>query len=121
MTSDEYKKAFGLPVVPKTDIEKALNLALAIRKFEIDLYWKRATYFWAFLAVTLAGYFTLLAAKDVRATKKGRRFLSSRASALSSPSLGISSIGRASSGKRTGRSMWIYLKRQLLGRSTRQF
>ena len=31
-----------------------------IRKFEIDLYWKRAAYFWAFIAATFAGYFALL-------------------------------------------------------------
>jgi hypothetical protein len=35
----------------------ALALAHDIRKFEIDLYWKRATYFWAFIAVAFAGFF----------------------------------------------------------------
>jgi hypothetical protein len=35
---------------------KALELALDIRKFEIDLYWKRATYFWAFITAAFAGY-----------------------------------------------------------------
>jgi hypothetical protein len=34
----------------------ALLHSLEIRRFEIDLYWKRATYFWAFIAATLAGY-----------------------------------------------------------------
>jgi hypothetical protein len=34
----------------------ALDYALEIRKFEIELYWKRATYFWAFIVATLAGY-----------------------------------------------------------------
>lgn len=34
----------------------ALEHALEIRKFEIDLYWKRATYFWAFIGATFAGY-----------------------------------------------------------------
>ena len=29
--------------------EKALDLALDIRKFEIELYWKRAAYFWGFI------------------------------------------------------------------------
>jgi len=46
-----------------SDIEKrkeALKVAMEIRKFEIYLYWKRATYFWAFIAVTFAGYFALL-------------------------------------------------------------
>lgn len=37
--------------------EKALKYALDIRKFEIELYWKRATYFWAFIAATMTGYF----------------------------------------------------------------
>jgi hypothetical protein len=32
-----------------------------IRKFEIDLYWKRATYFWTFIAAILAGYFATFA------------------------------------------------------------
>jgi hypothetical protein len=36
--------------------ENALDRALDIRKFEIELYWKRATYFWTFIAATFAGY-----------------------------------------------------------------
>jgi hypothetical protein len=36
-----------------------LEKALDTRKFEIDLYWKRATYFWAFIAAAFAGYFTI--------------------------------------------------------------
>lgn len=38
---------------------KALEQAHDIRKFEIDLYWKRAAYFWTFIAATFAGYFLL--------------------------------------------------------------
>ena len=34
----------------------ALEHALDIRKFEIDLYWKRATYFWTFIGAALAGF-----------------------------------------------------------------
>ncbi|MBK5458950.1 RipA family octameric membrane protein [Peribacillus sp. TH27] len=49
----------------KVDREKALEYALDIRKFEIDLYWKRATYFWTFIGVAFAGYFALLAAKNI--------------------------------------------------------
>lgn len=37
----------------------ALKQALDIRKFEIELYWKRATYFWAFIAAAFAGFFAL--------------------------------------------------------------
>jgi hypothetical protein len=34
----------------------ALEHALDIRKFEIELYWKRATYFWTFIGASLAGF-----------------------------------------------------------------
>jgi hypothetical protein len=54
---------------PDPVLARALDRALDIRKFEIELYWKRATYFWAFLAVTLAGYFTLRAANIDDKTK----------------------------------------------------
>jgi lipopolysaccharide export LptBFGC system permease protein LptF len=37
----------------------ALAEAHKNRKFEIDLYWKRATYFWTFIAAAFAGYFLL--------------------------------------------------------------
>ncbi len=54
MTSDEYLKLF-----PLTVREKALTVALDIRKFEIELYWKRAAYFWTFIAAAFAGYFAI--------------------------------------------------------------
>jgi hypothetical protein len=58
MTKEEYLKQFSGDVAGplKAKAEKALDLALDIRKFEIELYWKRATYFWAFIAASLAGY-----------------------------------------------------------------
>jgi hypothetical protein len=42
----------------------ALKQALDIRKFEIELYWKRATYFWTLIAASFAGYFALWASKQ---------------------------------------------------------
>ncbi len=39
--------------------DKALKEALDNRKFEIELYWKRAAYFWTFIAAAFAGYFVL--------------------------------------------------------------
>lgn len=47
-------------------VEGALKIAHDLRKFEIDLYWKRSTNFWTFISVVLAGYGALLlgAAKD---------------------------------------------------------
>ncbi len=38
-------------------VRNALKTALDIRKFEIEMYWKRATYFWAFIAAIFAGFF----------------------------------------------------------------
>ncbi len=46
------------------DKEKALKYALDIRKFEIELYWKRATYFWTFLAAALAAYILIVTRKS---------------------------------------------------------
>ena len=45
--------------------EKALTHAMDIRKFEIDLYWKRATYFWTFIGVSLAGYAAVQASSTI--------------------------------------------------------
>lgn len=42
--------------------ERALLIALDIRKFEIELYWKRATYFWTFIAAALAAFGAIQAA-----------------------------------------------------------
>ena len=60
---DEYKQSFGLgSPLDKCKTEKALNLALDIRKFEISLYWQRAAYFWALIAGAFAAYFAILSA-----------------------------------------------------------
>src|SRR5277367_3518599 len=52
ISEEDYKADFA-DIAKK---RKALEYALDIRKFEIDLYWKRATYFWAFIAAAFAGY-----------------------------------------------------------------
>lgn len=51
----------------KADNKKRLALehALDIRKFEIEMYWKRATYFWTFIGATLAGFFLLISRMDL--------------------------------------------------------
>lgn len=54
---------------------KALATALDIRKFEIDLYWKRATYFWAFIAATFTAYFLLLNSSMTDPNAKRRSLL----------------------------------------------
>ncbi|WP_333660975.1 hypothetical protein [Chishuiella changwenlii] len=44
----------------KQIIKEAYKNALDTRKFEIELYWKRATYFWAFIGVIFLALFTLV-------------------------------------------------------------
>ncbi len=46
--------------------EAAHAQALDIRKFEIELYWKRAAYFWAFIAATFAGFLAIQASSADR-------------------------------------------------------
>lgn len=55
-SQEQYVEDFG-----EEKAKIALEHALDIRKFEIDLYWKRATYFWAFIGTTFAGYITVQA------------------------------------------------------------
>lgn len=67
MTAEEkYKDSFGLGASPdQTKTASALQHALDIRKFEIGLYWQRATYFWTLIAATFAGYFAVLSAEHM--------------------------------------------------------
>ncbi|UNV89545.1 MULTISPECIES: hypothetical protein [unclassified Comamonas] len=55
ITHEKYKEAF------KGKEAEALKQALDIRKFEIELYWKRATYFWTFIGATMAGFLAIQA------------------------------------------------------------
>lgn len=50
ITQEDYKDFF------QGKESEALRYAFEIRKFEIELYWKRATYFWAFIVGSMAGY-----------------------------------------------------------------
>ncbi|EJL88025.1 hypothetical protein [Pantoea sp. GM01] len=44
--------------------KRAFEMAWATRNFEIEMYWKRATYFWAFIASTFVGYFALISSEN---------------------------------------------------------
>jgi len=41
-------------------LKSALDASLDIRKFEIEMYWKRATYFWGFIVIIFSSYFVIL-------------------------------------------------------------
>ena len=66
MNEAEYKKRFGIDPIDKDRVEKALDHALDIRKFEIELYWKRATYFWTLIASAFAAHFVILNAEHMQ-------------------------------------------------------
>ena len=61
INSADYKKSFGIGGADSKLLAKALEHAMDNRKFEIELYWKRATYFWTLIAAAFAGYFAILA------------------------------------------------------------
>jgi hypothetical protein len=44
--------------------DPVLQFVVDTRKFEIELYWKRAGYFWTFIAATFGAYLALLSRKD---------------------------------------------------------
>lgn len=69
LTPKQYDEELGIsevimdaknPTLEQKRAERTFNFVVETRKFEIDLYWRRATYFWAFIAVTFAGYITLV-------------------------------------------------------------
>lgn len=61
-TEEEYLSLFpdGKPSETERMRSRALKEALDIRKFEIDLYWKRTGFFWAFITVIYAALFAVL-------------------------------------------------------------
>jgi len=46
-----------------SEIEKAYKQAWEARNREVENYWKRATYFWAFQVASFAGYFSVITSK----------------------------------------------------------
>lgn len=70
ISEEEYKNKFiNNDESSKNGIHaKALERALDIRKFEIELYWKRATYFWAFIAATFTGFVAVQASSSTSKT-----------------------------------------------------
>jgi len=68
ISEQEYKNSFmkGSAIPDKaTEIhKKAYEIANDNRKFEIDNYWKRASYYWLFQASVYAGYFYSVTAEN---------------------------------------------------------
>jgi hypothetical protein len=64
LTRSQYEDR--LVNLPLEQAKAAFEKAWATRNFEIELYWKRATYFWAFIASAFVGYFGLINASGYR-------------------------------------------------------
>lgn len=62
LTKEQYETE--LVNIDKEKAEKAFERAWSIRNFEIEMYWKRANYFWAFIASAFAGYFALISSDN---------------------------------------------------------
>ena len=58
-TKEGYLKLFEN--IPECNRLEVIKIILDTRKFEIDLYWKRSTYFFALIGALYAGFFTLFA------------------------------------------------------------
>ncbi|WP_442779528.1 RipA family octameric membrane protein [Enterobacter cancerogenus] len=65
MNQEEYNAKFDVKNEKSLLLKAAFEQVSDIRKFEIELYWKRATYFWALIAVAFAGYFSILASEKM--------------------------------------------------------
>ncbi len=73
-TPEQYSKLFqGNQVGSDSILQKAYEKAWDARKFEIDNYWKRATYFWAFQAASFTGYFAILSSSSYNQIPKKNR------------------------------------------------
>ncbi|WP_395304215.1 hypothetical protein [Enterobacter sp. ECC-019] len=68
MNNKEYQRHFDitddLSHKPSDKHIRAFTQVADIRKFEIEMYWKRATYFWTIIAITFTGYFALASANS---------------------------------------------------------
>lgn len=65
MKQDEYEQKFETKMANSEKLKAAFEQVSDIRKFEIELYWKRAGYFWALIAVAFAGYFAILSSEHI--------------------------------------------------------
>lgn len=76
MKRSDYLDEFFRDAKDRAEAQKgALTNALEIRRFEIDHYWKRAAYFWAFIAITFTAYgYLVLNCSVCSNSKSGQNF-----------------------------------------------
>lgn len=66
----DYIKIFKEAGLTKDEWKEVLKIAIETRKFEIELYWKRANYFWLFVGVFFVAYYNTLPDGEVCAGEK---------------------------------------------------
>lgn len=71
MKEKKYRELFETEDDRSEILIAAYYQAADIRKFEIDMYWKRATYFWALIAVAFAAFFAVSSAQHLSPQDKG--------------------------------------------------
>ena len=69
LSKEEYETDL-LQNISAAAAERAFDKAWEIRNFEIELYWKRASYFWAFIVSAFAAYFALVNSEGYRQPDK---------------------------------------------------
>lgn len=62
VSGEEYRNS--LIDLPHDVAKRAFEKAWETRNFEIEMYWRRATYFWAFIASTFVGYLALVGSEN---------------------------------------------------------
>ncbi|WP_257122231.1 RipA family octameric membrane protein [Prevotella intermedia] len=65
ISKEDYIKEYK-----KEKLEKALEIALDTRKFEIELYWKRTGYFVLFIGAVFVGYYKVLPISETSDSEK---------------------------------------------------
>ena len=75
MTSEEYKKAFGLSESYAKDPKKLWSSPLIFASLRSNSIGNAAIYFWAFIAIALAGFGSVLAAKGIPCDEKREALL----------------------------------------------
>lgn len=60
-SKEEYDKLFP---TEKGERARLLKIAMDVRKFEIEMYWKRTAFFWAFIVSIYTAFFFLLTSQD---------------------------------------------------------
>nr|DAV63635.1 MAG TPA: hypothetical protein [Caudoviricetes sp.] len=56
INTNEYFNKYSRRQRKIKNLSQAAQIALDTRKFEIELYWKRATYFWTFISADIAAF-----------------------------------------------------------------